>query len=818
MAAEDADTFGDQLRRLRLARGLTQEALAEKAGLSPRAIGALEQGERRGAHRDTVRLLAEALGLGSEEHERLEMAAASQRKRQPRQRMLPLSPRHNLPAPLSSFIGREREVGEVRRLLGQTRLLTLTGTGGAGKTRLAMEVARGLATEYRDGVWLVELAAIADAELVPSAVAAAVGVRELPGEPLLDTLGAFLSSKQLLLFLDNCEHLIDAVADLTRELLVRCPELRVLATSREALRIAGETRWTVPAMSVPGPAPSYPVASLSRYEAVSLFTARATARQPAFRIDSGNASAVVEACRKMDGLPLAVELAAARVDVLTAHQIAERLGDFSHLLTGGERGGSPRQRTLDATLEWSHDLLTEPERRLFAQLSVFAGGWSLESAEDVTSPGAAQEVLELLSRLVEQSLVTTTEVSGEIRYGLLEPVRQYAKGKLESSGQAEQLRRCHAEHFLRLAETAEPGMAGPNRVRWLDRLEREHDNLRAALTTFLEGVDAELGLRLCGPLGQFWSVRGHWREGRAWLEQVLTTTEEASPANRANALMWLAHLEIEQGEYERAGRSARQSLALFDGLGDKQGMSMALGHLGRHAAERGEVREAQELQEEALVLARQADATGLVASGLMNLGTSAQVLGDYGRAASLYEEGLVLLRELGRQGSLAYLLMNWGWMDLLQGEYSEAARKLEEGLSIARANGQQTIITFTLNNLGVATLALGDRQRAGDLLREAMLLSSELEDRYGIADRLDAMAWLAAAEGQSQRAAQLLGAADTMRESIGAHRSPVPPFTEDHLASARALLGEEAFGRAWARGRSMTHDRAIEYALGEDVG
>jgi predicted ATPase/DNA-binding SARP family transcriptional activator len=429
------------------------------------------------------------------------------------------SPKHNIPAALNSFVGREREMAELQRALAMTRLLTLTGAGGTGKTRLATEAARELAGTYPDGAWMVDASALSDPELLTQAVAAVFGVGEQPEQPLLASLTDALRPKETLLVLDNCEHLIDACAHLSETLLGSCRNLRILATSRQALGIAGDVVWPVPPLSVPDPGRPVTFEAVASSAAALLFSDRAKHRRPDFALGPENARAVAEICRRLDGIPLAVELAAARVGVVGVEEVAERLGNVLGLLTGGSRTAAPRQRTLRATLQWSHDLLEAPERRLFARLSVFAGGWTLEAAEAVGSASEGKDgVLEELSGLVDKSLVVAEAAgAGAVRYGMLEPIRQYAKEHLEAGGEADLAAGRHAAYFLEQAEAAGAEMVGPHQQRWLDRLEREHDNLRVALGWFLERRD-ERCLRLGVALSRFWYTRGYLSEGRRWLE------------------------------------------------------------------------------------------------------------------------------------------------------------------------------------------------------------------------------------------------------------------------------------------------------------
>ena len=565
-----------------------------------------------------------------------------------------ISHQHNIPAALSSFVGREREIVEVERALAMTRLLTLTGVGGSGKTRLALEVARELAGTYPDGAWLVELAPLSDPELVPQAVAAALGVRERSEkseQPFIPSLIDALRSKELLLVLDNCEHLVDACAHLAEVLLGSCPGLRILATSREALGVAGEATWVVPPLSVPDPRRPTTPEETATSESVLLFLDRARYRRPAFALTPQNASAVAEICRRLDGIPLAIELAAARVATMSVEEIAARLGDSLGLLTQGSRTAPPRQRTLRAALGWSHDLLSEPERRLFARLSVFVGGFSLEAAEAVAPGDGIEkgEVLDLLSGLVDKSLVVA-EATGEdeVRYGMLEPVRQYARERLEESGETDDLLSRHAAYFLAEAEAAEPELVGPQQRWWLSRLEREHGNMRAALGWSLERGD-ELGLRLGGALSRFWYARGYLSEGRRWLEEGLSVVGGAASAPvRAKALGEAGGLaEAIRATYEQARAAHEASLDIYRRLGDERG----------------------------------------IATCLRNLGSVASTQGHYGRATELLGESLTLLRRSGTDTDVVRVLIRLGILAISRGEHARAVAWFEEALSLARKTG-----------------------------------------------------------------------------------------------------------------------------------
>jgi predicted ATPase len=743
MLTGDGLTFGDLLLRHRVTAGLSQEALAERAGLSLRGLSDLERGARRAPYRDTVRRLADALDLG--EPERSVLVAASRRQRPAMETPWPVPIRTGLPMPLTSFVGREREVAEVRRLLTTTRLVTLTGTGGVGKTRLALQVAAELVGSYPDGVCLVELAPLADPVVVPQAVASALRVREQPGRPLQQTLADALRDRRLLLVLDNCEHLVTACAELAGALLRFCPDLHILATSREVLRIGGETAWRVPPLKLPplvsaGPSPatSSPVLLLlqevERSEAVRLFIARAAVALPGFALTDGNAPTVACICHRLDGLPLAIELAAARVSALGLEQLAARLADRFRLLTGGSRTALPRHQTLRATLEWSYALLAEPEQRLFDRLAVFAGGWTLEAAEAVGAGDGIEsaDVLELLIHLVDKSLVVAQEgLRGEAWYRLLETLREYGWEGLTRSGGADATLRRHVAFFLALAERAEPELMGAEQRVWLGRLEHQHDNLRAALRWTMESGEAELGLRLAGALGWFWSFHGHYSEGRRWLEGLLGVAggggAAALAATRAKALSSAGHLAIYQGDYSRAAALLEESLVMFRDLGDKGG----------------------------------------IAGSLLRLGITARYQGDYRRAVALEEESLRLFRDLGDKYGITHTLMNLGAAATDQGDYRRATALEEESLRLSQDLGDKLWSAYALLNLGRIAWYQGDYGRAAAVLEESLTIFRDLGDKRGMALGMEGLAAVACAQEQPERAARLFGAAQAVREAIG---------------------------------------------------
>jgi non-specific serine/threonine protein kinase len=677
---------------------------------------------------------------------------------------------------LTSFIGRDREVAEIKRLLVSTRLLTLSGSGGCGKTRLALQVATDLTEQFVDGVWWVELAALADADLVPQVVAMALDVREAAGQSFTETLGNYLHSRQALLVLDNCEHLIAACAHLVEALLQACPNLRLLATSREALGISAEMTWLVPSLTVPDADHLPSVEELLRYEAVCLFAQRAAAVLPSFRLTEQNAAAVVQLCRRLDGIPLAIELAAARVKVLTAAQIAERLDDCFRLLTTGSRTALLRHQTLRAAIDWSYELLSDQERMLFYRLAVFAGGWTLEAVEAVCAGAGVEHenILDLLSRLLDKSLVIMHEHGAKARYRLLETVRQYAAEKLLQARESNVVRQRHADFFLRLAEAVEPTINSRERTTVLAMLEEDHDNLRAALHWALETGDVGLSLRLAGALWWFWFHRGYWSEGRGWLEAALALTgASARTAAQAKVLLGMGLIAFAQVDHATARLRLQESATIYREQSDTAGLAYALTLLVVPMVHQGDSLAARPHGEEAVALLREVgDAWGLAIS-LTNLGIVPESQQDYAEAKVLFEESVALFRELG---------------DLW-------------GLSLA------------LRHLGYVFAGQGDYDRAAALYKESLILCSEQGDKWFSSMCLEDLAVVAGLAGDYRRAVRLLAASAVLRELVGtAVRNLYRADYERTLAAARAGLDENAFAAAWDEGRAMTLEQAIAEA------
>jgi len=611
-----------------------------------------------------------------------------------------LPPQNNLPLQLTSFVGREREVADLEELLaGETRLLTLTGAGGSGKTRLALAVSSRVTERFEDGVWWVELAPISEPELVPQAVARALMVTEEPDRPLVETLARDLASTEMLLVLDNCEHLIGACSYLADTLLRSCPDLKILATSRETLGIARERPWLVPVLSLPDPDHPPTLERLASYGAVSLFVERGQAATSAFELTESNAATVARLCCRLDGMPLAIELAAARMRVLSVEQITKRLEDPLGLLSSGSRIMDTRHRTLRATLEWSHELLDQTERTVLRRLSVFAEGWDLEAAEAVCSGDGieAVEVLDLLSGLVDKSLVVSVPgAEGVLRYGMLEPVRQFATEKLEESGEAEGVRERHARYYLALAEEAELDLK--EQGAWLDRLGPEHANFRGALSWTFEPDDdeerAQLGLRLAAALakGRFWAAHG-LNEGIGWLEKGLQRSSAAPRSVRAKALDEGGYLMIWRGDYEKGVALLEESYTISREIGDNLRIVGALFQLGN-----------------ALL----------------------QLEGDDERLESLRQEAEALRQEpLDPPQAAAPLLLFLGFLWLDRGDKARMVEYLEEALVLFRQLGDLRGIGMCLTVMSQVALDEGDLERAAPMVNEAMHVLRELKDKMG---------------------------------------------------------------------------------------
>ncbi len=684
----------------------------------------------------------------------------------------------NIPAQLTSFVGRRRDIVTLRRLIRANRLVTLTGPGGIGKTRLALRVASDLAPLFEHGVWLVEFASLTEPVLAPQGVATVLGIVGPAGQTPLETLSKRLSRLHLLLVLDNCEHLIDACAQLALTLLYACPCLHMLMTSRAAANVPGEVAWVVPPLAIPDKGSTLGRASLAECESVRLFVERASAARPDFTLTEENAATVNQICRQLDGMPLALELAANRVKVLTSAQLAERLDDRFRLLVDGSQVRVARHRTLQAMVDWSYNLLPIPERVLFQRLSVFSGGWTLEAAESVCSGTLLDRtsVLPLLSHLVDQSLVLVEQSALTARHRFLETLRQYASGKLLESGDAEAVQQRHLEWCQSMVEQLRAVSNGPEEAAHFDRLQAEHDNLRAALgwcSTSPDAVDA--GCHMCATLRKYWRVRGYLTEGRQWLARLLAR-EPATVKARADALSTAGFLALQQSDFSAARPLLQACLPLWNELVDHQGLAFALRCLGQVAFWANDLATARPLLVESLRLARSLGSVVLTYQALQHLGAVAHAEGDLAAAEEL----------------------------------------LEEGLAFERERGDAWYVGLTLRSLARLALERGALTRARDLFAESLTASWKVGEQATAMFVLEDFACLAAGQAQSKRALRLAGAAAALRAAIGApSRGRQQEELERSLASARAALGSAA-DSAWATGEAMTLEQAVSYALERD--
>jgi predicted ATPase/class 3 adenylate cyclase len=732
--------------------------------------------------------------------------------------------RNNLPLQPTALIGREKEVSEVCDLLGHeaTRLLTLTGPGGIGKTRLALQAAADLLEDFTDGTFFAQLATLTEVELFFSAVAETLGVRETGEQPLVESLKDYLSGRRMLLLLDNFEQVLGAAPQVT-ELLAAAPGLKVLATSRTSLRIYGEHVFPVPPLSMPDLKSPPSLERLTQYEAVRLFVERAQAVKPDFEVTNESAPAVAEICVRLDGLPLAIELAAARITMLPPRAMLQRLGSRLKLLTGGARDLPERQRTLRATIEWSFALLDEGEQLLFARLAVFSGGRTLEAIEAICDAQGdlPVEAFDGISSLLDKSLLRQEEgpPNGEPRFVMLETVHEFAREKLRESAEAEQIKRAHAEYFLTLGGPPRLELIGANQLEWLERLEAEHDNMRAALSWALERKEAEVALRLGDALWWFWSVRGYHSEGRRWLEEALAIDGRGSPASRAMALAGAGGLASDQGDYDRAKEACEEGLELLahEGREAREAKLWLLSCLGSVAWQREDYRQASELFEEELALSREMRDTLWLAMSLSSLALVSDSRGDSERATELYEQSMGLYREQGVKLGLAECLNSLAMIVYSQGDLGRAAQLTEEGVALQRELDDRGGVALGLCNLGWIALLQDDLGRAADLYGESLTLSWDIGLNPLVQSALEGFACVAGGKGEAERAARLWGAAQALHETKGIPRDT--DFLDEadaRISAVRSGMEEEEWEEAQHKGRVMTLDRAVSYALEEE--
>jgi predicted ATPase len=732
----------------------------------------------------------------------------------------------NIPAQRTGFVGREKEVAAAKELLlrEDVTLVTVTGPGGIGKTRLALEVANGLIERFPGGVHFVPLSPVNDPGLLASVIVQTLGIRGAGGQSPLEILKKNLQDAlgaPTLLVLDNFEHLIKA-APTVADLLAMGPNLKILATSRAALHVYGEHEFPVPPLALPDSRSTPPVEDLAQYPAVALFVQRAVAAKPGFELNSQNASAIIEICTRLDGLPLAIELAAARVKVLSPAAMRTRLASRLQLLTGGARDLPQRQQTLRAAIDWSFDLLSAPEQKLFRRLSVFVGGCTLEGAEAVcdTKADLDLDLLDGMTSMVDKSLLQQVEhVNAESRFVMLETIREYAREKLEASQEETATRRAHAAYCLVLAEEEVTEQGGGEGAQWLERLALEHDNFRAALEWLTETANAEWGLRLGAALFRFWEGREYLTEGRDRLGKLLNLPGSEAPTKaRLRAAFAAGILATAQGDYRSADALISESLGIAHQLHDKQAVAVSLNALAVLARDQNDLAVSHALFEESLVLWRESGDPRAVARALSNLASVVKLQGDHARTCALHAECLSIFRELGDRTGVAWSLNYQGDVARDQGDFADAQALCEQALAIFREVGDRWGIAGTLADLGTLAREQQDCATAHALYRESLKIFQELEHKRGVARLLECFACAAASQSQAERALRLAGAAAALRQNIGAPLTPAEKSKlETVLSPARQILSNPAGASAWLEGWDMPVEKAIEEVLAPEA-
>ena len=848
---EDALTevsFGEWLKRQRGAKGWTQQQLAQQINCSTSALRKMEAEERRPSV-PVIERLAELFNIPQNEQKSFvkfargdwqAISSPSGKTEELPWHISGVAPRSNLPAPITSFIGREKEIDEITNLITKNRLVTLVGTGGIGKTSLSLQVGYKLLNEYSNGTWFIALDSLSDSTLVPQTVAAVFDIRETPGRQVVEILTSVLREKTTLLILDNCEHLLEACAQLITTLLQSCPNVKILATSREVLNVTGEAIYQMPSLSIPAHSEAS-LEKLTEYESIRLFTDRASLALSSFVLTNENAQAVIDICRKVEGIPLAIELAAARVNMLQVAEILYQLQNSLALLSTDHRETLSHHLTLKASLDWSWGLLNDTEQKFMRQLSVFAGGWTLEAAQAVCEGNA----LNLIVALVKKSLIMVGQESGrETRYRFHEIVHQYAREKLIESSEKENIRTQHLNYFLRVSEQAEPALKGPTQMEWMSRLNDERDNIRTALE-WADKTDLEAGLYLSGRLTVFWEIFD-MRGGAHWLEEFIQKPEsKAYPHARAKALCTLGGF-MSGFQREAEGRSfAQEGLGLYRTCGDKYGeidgllvlasvvnpseagqftqqaltLSQSINDRWRTAYalySSGWQQDRHSSIEKALALFQEVGDLRYMAECMRELGRLEMLNNDIESAQKILNEAVSLFRKLNIKSGMSGILQSYGRIAARKGDYEQAYISLQEGGALDEKYGYRVNYFFARTHLGYLALYRGNITEAHEIFTETVRSFFKDKNEIGVVFTLEGMAGLSVVAGKLEIAARLIGWADANREKIGDLRLPLEQADVDKIiAACIATMGETAFSDVYEEGKKMSIDEAVNYALGD---
>jgi non-specific serine/threonine protein kinase len=828
--------FGLWLRKQRRLLDLTQEELAQRVGCAVVTIRKFESGERKPSKQIASRF-ADIFLIPQDERALFIEYARSEfdiilpgdqsKYSHPNQSQTPwrvsetLPANHNLPVQLTSFIGREGEVKKVRQLLEETRLLTLTGSGGCGKTRLSLQATFGMLEVFPDGIWFIELASLTDATLIPQAIAAALGIQDQARRPMLEVLGDYLAKRQMLLIVDNCEHLIEECARCVLSLLRSAPSIRIIATSREPLGLAGEAIFYVPSLNVPDPDRRWNPEKLAQFEAVRLFVDRAASGAPGFSLTENHAQSIAEICVRLDGIPLAIELASARTKYMPVEQIVSRLDDRFQLLTGGNRGTLPRHQTLRAAIDWSYDLLSEGEQVFFRRLSAFTGGWTLEAAAAVcTNHGVPEmETLDQLARLVDKSLVLYSEQSSRGRYRMLETVRQYAMARLEETGEMAAVRQKHAEYFLSFAEKAAPYLMSVDRSVWLEQLDEEHSNLRTALSWFDDQGAGEPGLALSSFLWRFWEIRGHLGEGRKWLERMLFLAHGGEGSlTRASALLGAGAFAFYQGDYSTAEARYAESLHEYRTLGDRSGVAWVLIYIAWMTNDRGDFASARSYAEESLALFQEIDEQQGMAWALGRLGLVEFFQGNFHTALPYLKQSVAISHKSGDKMVAAWCLYILAILSLENGDMEAAMDQVEASVRLCNELGNRRDLAYALTIHGAIAMSMGELTISASKYHESLSLFHEIGDKWGMLLNVGGIAVLTGLRYRYEEALVLASAADTLNKAMGgATPETLRKLSVQAIDQAQRSLDPQKVTQAFIRGSGMSIEEVVAMALDEVV-